>query len=200
MMPNVSRKIVNFLLSLALLKTNLPPNAQDKVLVFPLSYIFKYLSNTINYFPPPDLFSSFFLFWHSQPCTHPATAGIAPAQSISIGRGPIKPLCKCLSVLPVNQCIPSADSFCRERAGSNSKCFFKLPGLIAGSCEWCPTETTAFFPSSPSPFSTTLRCDQDAAPNALARVPTGLLPRTRVNRLLRVFPGLQGNLKSTITN
>lgn len=50
-----------------------------------------------------------------------------------------------------------------------------------------------FPPTSPSSFSTMLRCDQDADPNALARVPAGLLPRTQVNQPLRVFPGLQGS-------
>lgn len=137
-------------------------------------------------YPPP-----FFFFWHSQPWICPATAGIVPTQSISICRGPIKLLWKCLSVLPVNQCILSPDSFCREQEGCYSKRFSKLPGLIVGSWERCPTETIAFFLPSLSPFSTTLRCDQDADPNALARVSAGLLPCTQVNRLLWVFPGLQ---------
>lgn len=60
--PKISRKIVNFLLNLALLKTTFSSNAQDEVLVFPLHYIFKYLSNMISYSPLPYSFSSFFSF------------------------------------------------------------------------------------------------------------------------------------------
>lgn len=51
MIPKISRKIVNFLLSLALLKITFSSNAQDEVLFFPLRYIFNYLSNMISYSP-----------------------------------------------------------------------------------------------------------------------------------------------------
>lgn len=56
-----------------------------------------------------------------------------------------------------------------------------------------PHGDNRLFPPSLSPSSTALHCDQDADPNALARVPAGLLPHTQVNQPLRVFPGLQGS-------
>lgn len=117
-MPNTSRIIVNFLLSLALLKTAPPPPPHHPkcprcVLLF--------LFNTIS--PPVYSFFFFsFFFWHSPTHTQ-QLLGSFPTQSISIGRDPIKPLWKCLSVLAINQCIPSADRFHTERAGSSSECF-----------------------------------------------------------------------------
>lgn len=47
---------------------------------------------------------------------------------------------------------------------------------------------------SPPPIPISLQHnDQDADPNAIARVPVGLLPCTQVNQLLRALPGLQGS-------
>ena len=118
-MPNMPQKIVNFLLSLAPLKTAPPhttPSAQavscSSCLALPPAYSPFFL-----------LLFFFFLFDTHSPTHAQQLLGSFPTQSISIGRDPIKPLWKCLSVPAINQRIPSADRFYGERAGSSSECF-----------------------------------------------------------------------------
>lgn len=139
-----------------------------------------------SYSPQPNLFTSFFIFL-TLPALHMPSHCWDRSNTIHFcrqrGQYP-------LSVLPLNQCIPSAGSLCRKRAGSNSKCFFQLPRLIVSSWRQYPVERTPFFP--PIPISLQHN-DEDADPNAIAGVPVGLLPCTQVNRLLRALPGLQGS-------
>lgn len=95
--------------------------------------------------PQPNLFASFFIFL-TLPALHMPSHCWDRSNTIHFcrqrGQYP-------LSVLPLNQCIPSAGSLCRKRAGSNSKCFFQLPRLIVSSWRQYPVERTPFF--SPHP-------------------------------------------------